>query len=175
MPWITPLSDSMCAIFRTHPSLPPHIRHRQIFRTEHWSRRLGADSSLPLMSVVLTTTMAASAGAVAILHPEYLSSLLHHPLLTSLQSWGSITLPWREALYTGLFTTDAVLLMEVFALKDVSSTDAAIVYTLEPVLGAALAFAFLGERWTPRGWVGAALIVGSSVFSQVANSKGKEE
>ncbi len=109
------------------------------------------------------------------MHPEYLSSLLHHPLLTSLQSWGSITLPWREALYTGLFTTDAVLLMEVFALKDVSSTDAAIVYTLEPVLGAALAFAFLGERWTPRGWVGAALIVGSSVFSQVANSKGKEE
>lgn len=39
-------------------------------------------------------------------------------------------------LYCGLLTTDLALLMEVLALQDVSSVEAAIIYTLEPVLGA---------------------------------------
>lgn len=48
------------------------------------------------------------------------------------------------------------------------STDAAIIYTMEPVLGALWAYLFLGERWGPDGWIGAALILFSSFATQVA-------
>lgn len=36
--------------------------------------------------------------------------------------------------------------LQLIALRNVSSTEAAIIYSLEPVLGAALAFVVLGER-----------------------------
>ena len=52
-------------------------------------------------------------------------------------------------------------------MQDVDSTDAAIVYTMEPVLGALWAYILLGERWGPNGWIGAALILASSFVTQV--------
>ena len=85
--------------------------------------------------------------------------------------------PWPAVLYTGLLSTDAVLLIEVVALRAVSSTDAAIVYTTEPVLGALLAAAFLGERPTLSAYVGAAIILVSAFTAQVAGAvgNGKQE
>ena len=35
------------------------------------------------------------------------------------------------------------------------------------VTGAALAWGFLGERWSTLGWVGAFMIVGSSLAAQI--------
>lgn len=58
-------------------------------------------------------------------------------------------------------------MLQLIALHDVTSTDAAVVYTLEPVLGATLAYLLLGERWGPAGWVGAGLIVASSLTTQI--------
>lgn len=58
-------------------------------------------------------------------------------------------------------------LLQLIALHDVTSIDAAVVYTLEPVLGATLAYLLLGERWGPAGWVGAGLIVASSLTTQI--------
>ena len=57
--------------------------------------------------------------------------------------------------------------MQLVALKDVSSTECALVYSLEPVLGAGFAFLALGERWGPTGWLGAAIIVASSLTGQI--------
>lgn len=57
------------------------------------------------------------------------------------------------------------------ALHDVSSTDAAIIYTMEPVLGAGLAYVVLGERWGSLGWVGAALIIASSLAAQIVGTE----
>ena len=51
--------------------------------------------------------------------------------------------------------------------QDVSSTEAAIIYTLEPVFGASLAYIMLGERWGTSGWVGAGLIVVSCLVAQL--------
>ena len=110
--------------------------------------------------------------------------------------------PWWQILYTGLMSTDAVLMIEVLqahpccqppttptsrscmqgrillqpssqvvALHDVSSTDAAIIYSMEPVLGAGLAYALLGERWGRLGWVGAALIIASSLAAQILGTE----
>jgi hypothetical protein len=79
-----------------------------------------------------------------------------------------------QVLYTGLLTTDLALMMEVFALQDVSSVDAAIIYTLEPVLGAGLAWAMLGERLGAKGLAGAAIILASSLATQVLGGGGAE-
>jgi threonine/homoserine efflux transporter RhtA len=46
--------------------------------------------------------------------------------------------PLMELLYTSFCSTDLVLLIELLALQDVSSTEAALVYSLEPVSGALL-------------------------------------
>jgi len=46
------------------------------------------------------------------------------------------------------------------AMSDVSATETAIIYGLEPVWGAGFAWFLLGERWGPSGWVGAALVLG---------------
>lgn len=46
------------------------------------------------------------------------------------------------------------------AMRDVSATETAIIYGLEPVWGAGFAWFLLGERWGLSGWIGAALILG---------------
>lgn len=47
------------------------------------------------------------------------------------------------------------------AMCDVSATEAAIIYGLEPVWGAGFAWFLLGERWGVSGWIGAALVLGN--------------
>jgi drug/metabolite transporter (DMT)-like permease len=51
------------------------------------------------------------------------------------------------------------LLVQMVAMGDVSATETAIVYGLEPVWGAAFAWFLLGERWDNAAWVGAALVL----------------
>lgn len=144
----------------------------QIFRTEHYSRVLGRRQTIPLMSVVLATTAILSGLATLASHMDTVKEyILTQPGLLLAKSLAS-HVPWIEVVYTGLLTTDVALLMELVALRDVSSTEAAIIYTMEPVLGAGLAFTMLGERWGPTGWIGAGLIVGSCVGMQIW---GKEE
>ena len=53
------------------------------------------------------------------------------------------------------------------ALSLISSSEAAVIFAMEPVLGAALAYAALGERWGPLGWAGAAVITASSLATQL--------
>ena len=50
------------------------------------------------------------------------------------------------------------------AMGDVSATETAIVYGLEPVWGAAFAWFLLGERWDNAAWIGAALVLCKLVF-----------
>ena len=41
----------------------------QVFRTEHWSRTLGARRALPLMAAVLSTTCLLAVAATLAAHP----------------------------------------------------------------------------------------------------------
>lgn len=75
--------------------------------------------------------------------------------------------PYCICLCIAHIVADTTVSVQLIALHDVTSIDAAIVYTLEPVLGATLAYILLGERWGPSGWVGAGLIVSSSLATQV--------
>ena len=45
-------------------------------------------------------------------------------------------------------------------MRDVSATETAIIYGLEPLWGAGFAWFLLGERWGTIGWIGAALVLG---------------
>ncbi|KAL1564078.1 hypothetical protein AAHA92_06481 [Salvia divinorum] len=80
--------------------------------------------------------------------------------------------PWIPALYTGVFSTGLCLWGEIAALRDVSATETAVIYGLEPLWGAGFAWFLLGERWGVAGWIGAALILGGSLTVQILGSDG---
>lgn len=50
--------------------------------------------------------------------------------------------------------------VQIAAMRDVSATETAVIYGLEPLWGAAFAWFLLGERWGLAGWIGAALVLG---------------
>ena len=52
------------------------------------------------------------------------------------------------------------LTLQMTAMRDVSATETAIIYALEPVWGGGFAWFLLGERWGTAGWIGAALVLG---------------
>ncbi|XP_052176531.1 uncharacterized protein LOC127790847 isoform X2 [Diospyros lotus] len=78
--------------------------------------------------------------------------------------------PWIPALYTGMFSTGLCLWVEMAAMRDVSATETAIIYGLEPVWGAGFAWVLLDERWGMTGWIGAALVLGGSLIVQIFGS-----
>ncbi|XP_054822847.1 uncharacterized protein LOC129321190 [Prosopis cineraria] len=81
-----------------------------------------------------------------------------------------VTFPWIPALYTGIFSTGLCLWIEMAAMQDVSATETAVIYGLEPVWGAAFAWFLLGERWGTLGWIGASLVLGGSLTVQIFGS-----
>ncbi|KAM7479645.1 hypothetical protein LguiA_027858 [Lonicera macranthoides] len=88
---------------------------------------------------------------------------------TVLWDW-MVTFPWVPALYTGAFSTGLCLWAEIAAMRDVSATETAIIYGLEPLWGAGFAWFLLGERWGIAGWIGAALVLGGSLTVQMLGS-----
>jgi drug/metabolite transporter (DMT)-like permease len=83
----------------------------------------------------------------------------------------------NQSINSTAWTIDA----EAKALRHVSASTAALIYSSEPLWGAALAALLLGERLEgAKGWIGASLVVGSSLVAQVGgaagkNGKGKEK
>ncbi|KAK2664512.1 hypothetical protein Ddye_003086 [Dipteronia dyeriana] len=88
---------------------------------------------------------------------------------TVLWNW-MVAFPWLPALYTGIFSTGICLWIEISAMRDVSATETAVIYGLEPLWGAGFAWFLLGERWGTAGWIGAALVLGGSLFVQIYGS-----
>ncbi|XP_019153704.1 PREDICTED: uncharacterized protein LOC109150243 isoform X2 [Ipomoea nil] len=81
-----------------------------------------------------------------------------------------VAFPWIPTLYTGVFSTGLCLWGEIAAMRDVSATETAVIYGLEPLWGAAFAWFLLGERWGLAGWIGAALVLGGSLTLQILGS-----
>ncbi|XP_044960283.1 uncharacterized protein LOC123411406 isoform X5 [Hordeum vulgare subsp. vulgare] len=78
--------------------------------------------------------------------------------------------PWLAILYTGIIATTFCLWAEIVAMRDVSATETAIIYGLEPVWGATFAWAIHGERWDITGLIGAVFIILGSLMVQVLGS-----
>ena len=144
----------------------------QLFRTEQVSREVPEGSALPLMAVSMGVVAAVSTAGAAAVHWEdaaaTIGSLQHLVVAAVSGAAGSEQAgkPFWELLYTSLCSTDLALFLELMALQSVSSTEAAMVYSMEPVSGAMMAYVFLGDRWGPVGWMGAAVILLASIVTQ---------
>ncbi|CAN1328757.1 Uncharacterized transporter AF_0788 [Linum perenne] len=64
---------------------------------------------------------------------------------------------------------------EMAAMRNVSATETAVIYGLEPVYGAGFAWLLLGERWGIAGWIGAAFVLGGSLMVQVVGDATSSE
>ena len=84
--------------------------------------------------------------------------------LTNLQTLSD--LPWSALLYLGLVVTTGTICIQTWGQARVKSTQAAVIYTLEPVWSLVFAYLILGEVLGPRGWLGAAIIVLAALMSQ---------
>ncbi|KAJ1418425.1 EamA domain [Sesbania bispinosa] len=159
-----------------------------MLRTEHISRSISKEKFLPLLGyeiciVVLFSTIWYIAGGCINGAQHVLPSSW---TWTMLRDW-MVGFPWIPAIYTGIFSTGLCLWGEnvfvSFNYKnngckcDVSATETAIIYGLEPIWGAGFAWFLLGERWGPTGWIGAALVLGGSLTVQIfgSSSHSKEE
>jgi drug/metabolite transporter (DMT)-like permease len=69
--------------------------------------------------------------------------------------------------FTALLGTVACFLIQAWAQRLTPPTHAALIYSLEPVIAALLSYFFLGERLTPRGLLGAALILAGLLASEI--------
>ncbi len=74
---------------------------------------------------------------------------------------------------TGVIVSAGAFMMHVAAQRVVGPSRTAIMLSLEPVFAAAIAAIVLGERLTPRGWFGAALIM-AGVYVVLAFSPPEE-
>eukprot|EP00271_Cylindrocystis_brebissonii_P006353 TRINITY_DN190_c0_g2_i1.p1 TRINITY_DN190_c0_g2~~TRINITY_DN190_c0_g2_i1.p1 ORF type:complete len:639 (-),score=110.36 TRINITY_DN190_c0_g2_i1:591-2507(-) len=149
-----------------------------MLRSEHISKRLPLDGAFPFIGLQLLT-ITAFAGAASLGEHVYNSDwgLLAPALQGDWATLGADTfaLPWLPMLFTGLMSTAFCLWIECVSLRDVSATEAAMVYTLEPLYGAAFAWLLLGERWGLKGWAGAGLILGGSLAMQLFGQEGNKK
>ncbi|XP_024375946.1 uncharacterized protein [Physcomitrium patens] len=142
-----------------------------IIRTEFHSRNHSTSAALPLISLQLFVITGSSCMWFIASHLTSGSAL---PNLATLD-WPALyhtaqELPWGPMVYSGLFSTAICLSAEIFAMRTVSATEAAVITTMEPLWGAGFAWYVLGERWGLRGWVGAAFILGGSLATQIWGS-----
>lgn len=79
--------------------------------------------------------------------------------------------PWAPLVYMGVVTTAFTLFIEFIAFQSIPASLAALIYTAEPLWGAAFAWHFMGDRWGGIGWAGAGLIVIATVGSQYLSFK----
>ncbi|XP_038692137.1 uncharacterized protein LOC119990342 isoform X2 [Tripterygium wilfordii] len=142
-----------------------------MLRTEHISRTTHKKKFLPLLGfevcviALFSTIWYFSQGWFGGIQDSSPSSWTW----TVFWDW-MVTFPWIPALYTGILTTGLCLWIEMSAMRDVSATETAIIYGLEPVWGAGFAWFLLGERWGAIGWIGAALVLGGSLTVQILAS-----
>lgn len=137
-----------------------------MLRTEHISRNMKKENFLALVGCQVLVVALVSAALFII--KCFLQNLTLQPP-TKLFSM-MVSFPWLAILYTGIFSTTFCLWAEVAAMHDVSATETAMIYGLEPVWGAAFAWAMLGERWGITGFVGAIFIIAGSLMVQILGS-----
>jgi drug/metabolite transporter (DMT)-like permease len=109
-------------------------------------------ATLPLVAVQLTTM-------------SMLGLLWAAPQLAT--QAGAIAQHFDLFLYIGLIVTAAPIWTQAIAQRWVAAHEAALLYTLEPVFAAVFSFLILGERLGIQGLLGAALILGATVWSQL--------
>lgn len=74
---------------------------------------------------------------------------------------------WGAALFLGLFCSGIAFVIQTTQQKHTAAARVALIFTLEPVFSAVVAYFLAGERLAPRAYLGAALMVLSLVLAQI--------
>ena len=145
----------------------------QVFRTDVLANEehLGTKEMMGMCSIQLFVVTLFFGGTLLNDVPRddgQLSTLFANSLAElSTFDWHSV--PWFLVAYTGVVTTAFALYAETVALKYIPSEKASVIYTTEPLWGAAFAYVLLGERMGINGYIGGALILASSFLSSSSN------
>jgi len=89
------------------------------------------------------------------------------PAVSQVFSWISDPTILGALLWTGLVTTSFTVYLEAIALKTLSAAETTVLFSTEPLFGSAFAAAVMGESLGNGGIVGAALILGGCIFSNL--------
>ena len=79
---------------------------------------------------------------------------------------------WAAALFLGLFCSGLAFVIQTTQQKHSSAARTALIFTLEPLFSAVIAYFLAGERLHPRAYLGAAMMLLSLVLMQVDFGKG---
>ncbi|KAB7739414.1 EamA family transporter [Parvibaculum sedimenti] len=76
-------------------------------------------------------------------------------------------LSWRELAYTGFISGGIAFTLQSIAQTHTPPADSAILLSLESLFAAAFGALLLGERLTPAGWTGGAMVLAAAILVQV--------
>lgn len=76
-------------------------------------------------------------------------------------------LSWRELAYTGFISGGIAFTLQSIAQTHTPPADSAILLSLESLFAAAFGALLLGERLTPVGWTGGAMVLAAAILVQV--------
>lgn len=83
-----------------------------------------------------------------------------------LNQFEAISQHWRAILYLALVATAAVIWLQTLAQRWISASEAALLYTIEPLFSAIFSYWLLGEHLGIRGMIGAILVLAALLLSQ---------
>jgi drug/metabolite transporter (DMT)-like permease len=75
---------------------------------------------------------------------------------------------WLMLLITGLLGTGVAYTLQVIAQETITATRAVVILAGEAVSAAAISYVWLGERLDPHQWLGALLVLGAIVLSELS-------
>ncbi len=77
---------------------------------------------------------------------------------------------WGAVLFLSIICTGVATIVQAIAQQYTSASHVGLIYTLEPVFSAVVAYVFAGEVLLPRGYLGAAMMI-ASIFIMEINFK----
>jgi drug/metabolite transporter (DMT)-like permease len=98
-----------------------------------------------------------------------LSLLLEQP------HWPSSPEVWGSALFLALFCTGFAFMVQTVQQQYTSASHVGLIFTLEPLFSAVVAYFLADEVLSARGYVGAALMMSSLILMEVLPSKKKNK
>ena len=98
-----------------------------------------------------------------------LSALLEQP------HWPSSPAVWGSALFLALFCTGFAFMVQTVQQQYTSASHVGLIFTLEPLFSAVVAYFLADEVLSARGYVGAALMMSSLILMEVLPSKKKNK
>jgi len=140
------------------------------WRMEHYTRKY------PTGGMQLTSSQLCSIASLMIMSLVYTSGGIGGlPDASQFVVWLSNPTILGAVLWTGVITTALTVFIETIALKTLSAAETTMVYSTEPIFGSAFAATMLGESMGIGGAVGAALVLGGCLFSNLGFGGGGDK